>query len=177
MSEPLTEPGAASGLTLRSLILGICQVLIVCLGAPYAIWVLGSSEITWSFFPIGVGFPFVCLIFFNILLKSLKRSWAMRPAEMITVAVMGLVVTGIPIFMVGFLLSIPTTPHYFASPENQWGQFILPHLPNWLIPSNAGMAMTWFFEGLPLGEPPPWNALFDAWVMPMFWWLSFVWTL
>ena len=177
MSESFTEPSAASGLTLRSLILGICQVLIVCLGAPYAIWVLGSSEITWSFFPIGVGFPFVCLILFNILLKSLKRSWAMRPAEMITVAVMGLVVTGIPIFMVGFLLSIPTTPHYFASPENQWDQFILPHLPNWLIPSNAGMAMTWFFEGLPLGEPPPWNALFDAWVMPMFWWLSFVWTL
>ena len=48
----------ASGLTPRSLILGIIQVLVVCLGAPYAIWVLGSSEITWSFFPISVGFSF-----------------------------------------------------------------------------------------------------------------------
>ncbi|NKB69161.1 MAG: hypothetical protein GKR89_19000 [Candidatus Latescibacteria bacterium] len=165
------------GLTPRSLVLGLIQVLIVCLGAPYAIWVLGSSEITWSFFPISVGFPFVCLIFFNILLKSIKRSWSLQPAEMITVAIMGLVVTGVPIFMVGYMLSIPTTPHYFASPENQWDQHILPYLPEFLIPSNAGLAMTWFFEGLPLGEAPPWSILLDAWVMPLFWWLSFVWTL
>ena len=172
-----TGTDQTSGLTWRSLILGLIQVLIVCPGACYAIWVLGSSEITWSFFPIGVGFPFLCFIFFNILLKSVRRSWALRPAELITMAVMGLVVTGIPIFMVGFVLSIPTTPHYFASAENQWDQYILPYLPEWLMPSNAGLAMTWFFEGLPLGEPVPWETLLDAWVMPLFWWLSFVWTL
>ena len=60
-----------SGLTFRSLVLGLLMVLVVCLGAPYAIWVLGSSEITWSFFPIGVGFPFLCLILVNILVKTL----------------------------------------------------------------------------------------------------------
>ena len=177
MAATTPDADAASGLTWRSLILGLIQVLIVCPGACYAIWVLGSSEITWSFFPIGVGFPFLCFIFFNILLKSIKRSWALRPAELITIVVMGLVVTGIPIFMIGFVLSIPTTPHYFASAENQWDQYILPYLPEWLIPSNAGLAMTWFFEGLPLGEAVPWGTLFDAWVMPLFWWLSFVWTL
>jgi hypothetical protein len=37
--------------------------------------------------------------------------------------------------------------------------------------------MTWFFEGLPIGEPTPWITLLDAWTMPMFWWLSFIWTL
>ena len=60
----------SSGLTLRSLLLGLAQVLVVCLGAPYAIWVLGSSEITWSFFPISVGFFLVCLLFLNALIKS-----------------------------------------------------------------------------------------------------------
>lgn len=166
-----------SGLTARSLIAGILQVLIVCLGAPYAIWVLGSSEITWSFFPVGVGFPFLCLILANGVLRRARPSWSFRPQELITVAVMGLVVIGVPIFMVGFVLAIPTTPHYFASPENQWGETILPHLPNWLIPANDGLAMTWFFEGLPFGEEVPWGALLDAWVMPLFWWLSFIFTL
>lgn len=166
-----------SGLTLRSLLLGLVQVLLVCVGAPSAIWVLGSSEITWSFFPIGVGFPFLCLILLNSLLKAVHPPWALRPAELVTVVVMGLVVTGIPIFMVGFLLAIPTTPHYLASPENQWAEYVLPHLPSWLIPDNAQKAMTWFFEGLPAGEPVPWRVLLHAWAVPLFWWLSFVWTL
>ncbi|MDP6018747.1 MAG: hypothetical protein QF689_10225 [Candidatus Latescibacteria bacterium] len=173
----MNEPPQPSGLTLRSLAVGIIQVLLVCLGAPYAIWVLGSSEITWSFFPIGVGFPFLCLILFNGLLKKARPGWAFRPQELITVAVMGLVVIGVPIFMMGFVLAIPTTPHYFASPENQWGTHILPHLPAWLIPSNEGLAMTWFFEGLPYGVATPWGTLLDAWVMPLFWWLSFIFTL
>ena len=167
----------ASGLTPRSLILGIIQVLVVCLGAPYAIWVLGSSEITWSFFPISVGFSFCCLILSNILLKAININWALRPAEIITVMVMGLVTTGIPIFIMGFVLSIPTTPYYVASAENQWGNYVLPHLPVWLLPSNEGLAMTWFFEGLPIGEPTPWKTLLDAWTMPLFWWFSFIWTL
>ncbi len=175
--EPSAQSGLTSGLTLRSLLLGLLQVLVVCLGAPYAIWVLGSSEITWSFFPIAVGFFFVCLIGLNALLKALNPRWALQPAEMITVVVMGLVTTGIPIFMMGFVLSIPTTPYYFASAENQWGTHVLPHLPAWLLPSNEGLAMTWFFEGLPIGEPIPWSTLLNAWTMPMFWWLSFIWTL
>ncbi|MCE2450824.1 MAG: hypothetical protein J4F35_21485 [Candidatus Latescibacteria bacterium] len=175
--EEHTRQDAASGLTLRSLVLGVIQVLIVCLGAPYAIWVLGSSEITWSFFPIAVGFSFCCLILLNILLKTINPGWALRPAEMITVVVMGLVTTGIPIFMMGYVLSIPTTPYYFASAENQWGTYVLPYLPAWLLPSNDGLAMTWFFEGLPIGEPMPWGTLLDAWAMPLFWWLSFIWTL
>ncbi|MDE0963961.1 MAG: hypothetical protein OSB73_12580, partial [Candidatus Latescibacteria bacterium] len=176
-AKPNAQTDTASGLTLRSLSLGLIQVLVVCLGAPYAIWVLGSSEITWSFFPIAVGFSFCCLILLNILLKTINPGWAIRPAEMITVVVMGLVTTGIPIFMMGFVMSIPTTPYYVASAENQWGTYVLPHLPAWLLPSNDGLAMTWFFEGLPIGEPTPWITLLDAWTMPMFWWLSFIWTL
>ncbi|MBI2503221.1 MAG: hypothetical protein HYW07_08300 [Candidatus Latescibacteria bacterium] len=151
--------------------------MLLCLGAPFAIWTIGSSEITWSFFPIGVGFPFICFILFNILLKSLNPRWALRSAELITVLVMGLVVSGIPAFLVGYFLAIPTTPYYFASAENQWDQYVLPYLPKWLMPSNEGLAMTWFFEGLPLGEPVPWDTLLRAWAMPLFWWLSFIWTL
>ena len=178
-AERSPDPAARShsGLTWRSLLLGLVQVFIVCAGAPFSLWVVGASEITWSYFPVGVGFPFLCLVLVNSLLRTLGPGWALQPAELITIAVMGLVVTGIPIFMVGYVMAIPTTPHYFASPENQWGEHVLPHLPSWLVPSNEANAMAWFFEGLPLGEPVPWAALFQAWVMPLFWWLTFIWTL
>ena len=56
----------------------------------------------------------------------------------------------------------PHHAYYFASAENQWGEFVIPHLPAWLLPSNDGLAMTWFFEGLPPDEPAPWAILFDA---------------
>ena len=171
------KTGSLSGLTWRSLLLGLILVVIVCFGAPFSLWVVGSSEITWSYFPIGVGFPFLCLVLVNGLVRTLGHGWALQPAELITIAVMGLVVTGVPIFMVGYVLAIPTTPHYFASPENQWGGHVLPHLPAWLVPSNEGNAMAWFFEGLPLGEPVPWAALLHAWAMPLTWWLTFIWTL
>ena len=89
MEKPTHSTAPASGLTARSFAAGIVQVLIVCLGAPYAIWVLGSSEITWSFFPVGVGFPFLCLVLLNALAKKVRPSWAFRAQELITVAVMG----------------------------------------------------------------------------------------
>ena len=175
VSNPAQQEG--TGVTVRSLLVGCAVVVLISLGAPHSIWTFGSSEMTWSFFPIGVGFLFVCLIFANALLKTLNANWALRPAEMITVVVMGLVCTGIPVFLIGYFLAIPTTPYYFASAENQWGTYVLPYLPAWLLPSNDGLAMTWFFEGLPLGEPTPWGTLLAAWAMPLFWWLSFIWTL
>ena len=174
-THPAQQEG--TGVTVRSLLVGCAVVVLISLGAPHSIWTFGSSEMTWSFFPIGVGFLFVCLIFANALLKILNFNWALRPAEMITVVVMGLVCTGIPVFLIGYFLAIPTTPYYFASAENQWGTYVLPYLPTWLLPSNDGLAMTWFFEGLPIGEPTPWGTLLAAWAMPLFWWLSFIWTL
>ena len=163
-----------SGLTPRAFLLGIALVLCICMGAPYAIWFLGASEITWSFFPIGVGCPFLFLLLVNEALKRFRPSGALRSAELITIVVMGLVVTGIPIFMVGFLLAIPTTPYYLASPENQWAELLIPHLPVWLIPDNSQNAMKWFFEALPANAPVPVGVLISAWIGPLFWWLSFV---
>ena len=55
-------PQTASGLTLRSLLIGCVIVVLISLGAPHSIWTFGSTEITWSFFPAGVGFLFICLI-------------------------------------------------------------------------------------------------------------------
>jgi len=146
------------------------MVLVVCVGAPASIWLVGSTEITWSFFPIGVGLPFALLVVGNAGLKRLWPAVALRPAELLTPVVMGLAVSGIPIFMVGLLLSIPTKPYYGATPENGWVRLIQPYLPDWALPSPDRNAMRYFYEGLPQGSSIPW----DAWLGPLAWWFALI---
>ena len=116
-TDPKTQE--ATGLSLRSLLTGCAMVVLISLGAPHSIWTFGSTEITWSFFPAGVGFLFLCLVLVNTLLKQHRPAWALNSAELMTVLAMSLVIIGIPVFLTGYFLAIPTTPYYFASAENQ----------------------------------------------------------
>ena len=45
-------------MSVKAIIIGALVVLAVVCGAPYAIWMVRSSEITWSYFPTSVGFCF-----------------------------------------------------------------------------------------------------------------------
>lgn len=162
--------GPRSGFTLRSLVTGLAMVLVICFGAPLSIWMVGATEITWSFFPIGVGLPFVLLILGNAAVKHFHRPLALTPPELAICVTMGLVGSGIPIFMVGLLLSIPSKPYYGATPENGWAGLIQPFLPDWAIPSPEGEAMRYFYEGLPQGGSLPWG----AWIGPLAWWLALI---
>ena len=64
-----------------------------------------------------------------------------------------------------YLLTIITGAQYFATPENEWGLHILPHLPQWMVPQDPN-AVKWFFEGAPSGGGVPW----EAWVEPLCYW-------
>jgi hypothetical protein len=160
-------------MTLRAVVLGLVIAVLVCVGAPYTIWMAGSSEITWSYFPVGVGVPFILVLLGNAVVRRVLGSGGLRPAELATILVMGLVVSGIPIFIVGLLLGIISSPYYKATPENAWAVHIQPYLPNWAIPAPDGEAMRWFYEGLPRGQSMP----LDIWAGPLFWWLSLILTI
>ena len=157
-------------MTLRSAILGIIVVVAVVTAAPYSIWMVRSSELTWSYFPTSAGFCFVVIYLLNILVRRLKTNWALEPKELGTILIMGLVATGIPTFIVGTLLAIISSPYYGATPENDWAGNIHPYLPEWVIPHDSGEAMRWFYEGLPQGQAIP----FSAWIGPLFWMLSLI---
>ncbi len=75
-----------------------------------------------------------------------------------------------------FLISNIVAPFYFASPENKWLDFLIPHLPSWSSPvlwadpsqsgalSDAGRAVA---EGYYIGGvPTPWL----AWSVPLLVW-------
>ena len=158
-------------MTFRSAILGIVVVMAVVTGAPFSIWMVRSSEITWSYFPTSAGFCFVVILLANTLVRRWREDWALRPGELATIVVMGLVATGIPTFIVGTLLAIISSPYYGATPENDWAGNIHPYLPEWIFPhDNSGEAMRWFYEGLPKGQAIP----FDVWLGPLFWMLSLI---
>ena len=157
-------------MTLRSAVLGIVVVMAIVMGAPYSIWMVRSSEITWSYFPTSAGFCFVVILLANALVRWARPAWALRPAELAIIVIMGLAATGIPTFIVGTLLAIISSPYYGATPENDWAGNIHPYLPDWIVPRADGDAMRWFYEGLPKGQALP----FDVWIGPLFWLLSLI---
>ena len=85
-----------------------------------------------------------------------------------TMLVMGLVVTGIPIFVLGTLMALISAPYYAATPENQWRELIQPYLPQFAVPQPEGESIRWFWEGLPSGQSLP----YSIWLGPLFWWLT-----
>ena len=157
-------------MTFRSAVLGIVVVMAIVMGAPYSIWMVRSSEITWSYFPTSAGFCFVAILLANALVRWVRPTWALRPAELAIIVIMGLAATGIPTFIVGTLLAIISSPYYGATPENDWAGNIHPYLPDWIVPRADGDAMRWFYEGLPKGQALP----FEAWIGPLFWLLSLI---
>ncbi|HIG55696.1 MAG TPA: hypothetical protein EYQ18_17285 [Candidatus Handelsmanbacteria bacterium] len=146
-------------------------MMAVVTGAPFSIWMVRSSEITWSYFPTSAGFCFVVIFLANALVRRWRERWMLQPGELATIVIMGLAATGIPTFIVGTLLAIISSPYYGATPENDWAGNIHPYLPEWIFPhDNSGDAMRWFYEGLPKGQAIP----FDVWIGPLFWMLSLI---
>ncbi len=97
-------------MSLRSIIIGITLVCIVVLAAPYSIWMVHSSELTWSYFPTSVGFCFIILILFNIAFRKIFPGNELQPRELVLILVMGLAATGIPTFIAGTTLAILSNP-------------------------------------------------------------------
>ena len=169
-------PEDLTGLTWRALLLGAGFSVLVNVAAPATLWryqtaELTRSEITRSFLPMGVMFPFFCCVaVLNPLLKLLRPRFALRPAELMIVFTMGLVGITIPIFLMGFFLAIISSPYYFASAENEWAEYFHPYIEAWLTPTNAHNEVAWFYEGLPAWATIPWG----AWLVPLFWWLALI---
>ena len=181
MSVPLeSRPAAGSlpdaqplrDLTFRAVLLGVLMVVVVNVGAPYAKYILHSTKLACDYLPFGVVFPFILAVgALNPLIKTVRTGAGLTPGELAVAFTMGLVGSTLPTFgLTGYLVSTIASPYYYVTTENGWADYLHPHLPGWLIPSNETGAMTWFFEGLPSGQSIPWS----VWIVPLFWWMSFV---
>lgn len=169
VTGPQATPYAGSGLTRRAVLLGLLLVALVNVADPYFLYVVHSSLIASDYMPIGVLFPFFLVVtVVNAIVKRVSPGSAFHPPELMIIFIMSLTGASIPTYgLSGYLISIISSPYFYASPENKWAEYLHPYLPSWLLPTDT-TALRWFFDGLPPGASIPWA----AWAVPLFWWLS-----
>ncbi len=169
-SEDRAGSPACERLTLRSLLLGTALAALISVGDPYSLYQLHSTMWAISYLPFCVVVFFFAIVLANALLARWREAWAFTRTELLVVFIMALVAASIPTWgTTSYLLSVIAAPHHYASPENRWGELILPFLPAWLTP-RSGETLRWFFEGLPAGKTIPWS----DWAGPLFWWTSLI---
>lgn len=158
-------------LTPRALIVGLLVVVGLALATPYVGLMMRSQLLATNYYPVGLGVVFLAVVLIlNVGLKCVRRSWGLTERELAVVFIMAAVGITMPTHgTAGYLLSYICAPHYLASPENRWAEYIFPHLPRWAV-VGGGPGLRWFFEGLPRGEAITWG----VWAVPLFWWLAFV---
>ena len=168
---PPRGAGRARIVSVRAVAVGLAVTVVVNYWITYSEYISHSSRMNISQFPLALFAIFVGVVVGNGLVRKLRPAAGLARGELLLVLSMGSVAAVIPTCgIAGFLVGVMASPYYYASPENRWGEFILPHLPSWIAPMDWGNAMTWFFEGIPKGQAVPWS----AWVVPMFWWLLLV---
>ncbi len=171
--ETPLEQKPYEGLTIRSAFFGLWFAGLINIAAPYSKHFLRSTYLASDFMPLGLVFPFVLLVtLINGTLKTIRPTYGLTRPELIVVFAMGLVATTIPtIGLTGTLLTTITSPFYYATSENGWADTLHGVIPPWLVPNDTdGLVIRWFFEGLPKDQPLP----YQAWIMPLFWWLSLI---
>jgi hypothetical protein len=150
--------------------LGLMVVVGTNLVEPMLHFRYQTSPIARTQFPIALLFFVLIVSFFlNPLLGLFCSRARVRRDEVAAALAIGFVGAEVP-SLVGGLVATISAPHYFASAENQWPTFVLPYLKDWLAPSDENFAVTWFYQGLPAGLSAP----IQDWVVPLFWWVSFV---
>lgn len=61
---------------------------------------------------------------------------------------------------------------YYNSPQSQWFNMFVPHLPSYLVPSTnfRDPAILWAYEGMPAGAKPP----LSEWLIPLIAWTPYL---
>ncbi len=167
--NPLAE---RMGITLRAFCAGIAVTFLVNVLPAYSAYIVHSSRMVFAHLPMATMVVFTVLAWpLNVLMARVKPRWVLSQGEMVVVFSMGWIAGAVPAanFM-GLFIGGIAAPYYYASPENQWGDYLLDGLPTWAAPSNHAKQMTYFFEGKPPGVDIPW----EAWTTPLAWWGVFL---
>ncbi len=162
----------------RALVLGAIGAVTIALGTMYGVHVLRGSPMAYDYgTPAAVFVLFVLVAGPNLLLLRVRRGLALTSAELITIYSMMIVACAVSTWgLVGHWIPEATGVFYYASPENNLGETIAPHIPTWLRPEGAEVGapvIQYMYEGLPPGGRVPWG----AWQPFLLGWLPFLFTL
>jgi len=157
--------------TKRAFILGVIFSIFVGVGEIiWVAWTSGSPMTNDHSAGASIFFLFILCLFVNPVLKKIRKNSALSSSELTLIFIMMLVACAIPSWgLVMNLIYLIAGVHYFATPENNWFEIIIPKIPKYLTP-NDQQAIKFFYEGLPAGVSIPWN----AWVQPLIAWTLFI---
>ena len=148
-----------------NLILGALLCVLLSVVEPYVKLLLHTNGLCTDYITAGaLLFLFLVVIGGIPLRRWSAHQWFSRP-DLITAYAMLIVASAIPSHgLLAPLYPVITGVFYYATPENQWGELIHPHLPNWIAPVDP-TAIKHFFEGSPDGQVPwgQWIGPFIAW--------------
>jgi hypothetical protein len=158
-------------MTRRAILIGVCAVLVIGIGTPYADLVMRGTWVGLTAFPISALFVLIALVGgLNAVLRRFGKG--LSTAEMLLVYCMSLVAGGIPSFgLTGLLIPYIAGPFYFATPENKFAQVLHPYIPSWFHPQSQD-AIVKLYEGVSEGGKIPWG----QWAIPLAVWtlLAFI---
>jgi hypothetical protein len=170
---PAATP-APSSPRLRAFVIGVPLLIGLSLLSVYADMVSVVVQFgVLQFAPPAVFALFLLALLNRGLMTWMKREWLSR-ADLLVIYVMGMMAVlvstrGLIEKLIPPLAYLP----YFAKPENQYGQLLMRHLPQWAVPfvpkvttSTAPQAIADYWQGN--GGAVPWS----TWVGPLCAWLG-----
>ena len=165
------DPQPSPAIRLPAMLTGLGLCALIAVGLPYGEFVIKGTRLGLSSSTPAAFFLLFCLLaLVQPLLGLVRRHWAFNRAELLLITAMMMLATAIPSRgFTGAALPAISSVLYYATPENNWAELLVPHIPTWLVVQDE-VAIKQFYEGLPRGESIPWG----AWVEPLFWWLLFM---
>jgi len=154
-------------MTRRAFITGLLLALGVGAAVPFlGLYVQGSNAGYYFTSQIAHLLLFLLLVVFNMLVGAVRRSWAFQRGELVVVFIMTSLANSVP-GLIEYWVPLVSSPLYYASAENNWGETVLLYLPAWLVPHDP-TAIRAFFEGSE-GEATaiPWQ----VWLTPLMAWI------
>ena len=157
--------------TPRAFVLGCLLAALLGVGPLYTQFVNHTAPLNADSITAGAVFLLFLLTFVvTTAQRKLFPSRAFTTGELVVVYTMMIVASTIPTKTL-IASMIPTLPgaEYYATPENNWAELILPLIPKWMVPQDP-LAAKYFYEGAPSHVAIPWK----AWVVPLAAWGIFV---
>jgi hypothetical protein len=158
-------------ITVRAVVLGLALVPILIWWIHHAEFRLGGTmghtALANTSLPVAAFFSLMVITALNGIVARIFPTVALSQGELLTVYAIAAATTGIASSGgVHFLVPALTAPIYYASPENNWRELILPHIPWWFIPQDRASVIA-FYTG---SDRVPWS----VWLVPTVVWSSFL---
>lgn len=169
-TTPDLSAGVDTGVTLRASLVGLGGAVFLNVASILA-FIESNADFCSDYCGAGIVIVFAIVCVGNLMVRQVREVWALTRPELTTVFIMVLLAGAIPTEgLCAFFIRGLVAPFY--SSDMRMIEEMVPRIPTWLAPQGSETIRR-FFEGLPKGASIPW----DAWIVPMFFWLMFIVTL